>query len=93
MALARMSDAEKTIEQMIEVDPFYAPAADASPRLVSTFVRLHEQLLPALVHEKFAKAKSDFDQKQYTEAQNGSELVLRLIKSAAIRTPFHLFSY
>ena len=82
LALDRTEEMAKTIEQMIQFDPFYSPAADRTPRLLSMFDHIHRRLLPSIVRERYAEAKTSLEDKRYADAVAGFELVLRLIKAA-----------
>jgi hypothetical protein len=72
----------KTIEQMIQFDPFYHPAPDRTPRLLAMFDRIHRRLLPSIVRERYSEAKANLEEKRYAASVTGFELVLRLIKEA-----------
>ena len=84
LALRRTPEAEKAIEEMIEADPFYSPAADVRPRrFLAEYDRIRRQHLPVLVAERYRKAKADFDNQRYTTAADGFAQVLNLIAVAA----------
>jgi len=83
LALDRAQEMEQTIEQMIAADPFYRPGAGTTPRrFVAAFDRVHRQLLPSIVRERYSRAQTDWDQKRFADALDGFELVLRLVEEA-----------
>jgi hypothetical protein len=82
LALDRPEEMAKTIEEMIELDPFYHPARDRTPRFLSLFDRIHSRLLPSIVQERYSEARAHLENRRYTESAVGFELVLRLIKEA-----------
>jgi tetratricopeptide (TPR) repeat protein len=92
LALDRIEDMEKTIEEMIQFDPVYRPATNQPPRLLLAFDRIHRRLLPSIVRDRYLQAKANLEQKRYADSAAGFELVLRLLKesgdeSEAIRWP------
>ena len=86
LALDRPEEMAKTIEQMIHFDPFYRPAPDRTPRLLSMFDRIHKRLLPSIVRERYSEAKANLEDKRYADSVAGFELVLRLIKEAGAKS-------
>jgi tetratricopeptide (TPR) repeat protein len=69
LALGRTSEAERAIEAVITAQPFYRPdETEASPRVRATFHEVRQRMLPAIVHEKYAMAKSTFDRQEYAAA-------------------------
>jgi tetratricopeptide (TPR) repeat protein len=83
LALDRTEEMEKTIEQMIDADPFYRPAAErTSHRFLVVFGTVRRRLLLSKVRERYAKAKEDLEEQRESEATAGFELVLRLVKDA-----------
>jgi TonB family protein len=68
LALGRAAEAQVAIEALVAADPLYRPAADLSPRVRSAFSEVRRRLLPAIIPQQYAKAKSAFDRKQYPEA-------------------------
>ncbi|MEP7310309.1 MAG: energy transducer TonB [Acidobacteriota bacterium] len=82
LALDRTEEMAKTIERMIQFDPFYHPAPDRTPRLLTMFDRIHTRLLPSIVRERYSEAKANLEDGRYADSVTGFELVLRLIKEA-----------
>jgi TonB family protein len=77
LALGRTTDAERAIEAVVTDRPLYHPTdAEASPRLRSAFTTVRQRMLPAIVQQKYAQAKSAFDQKDFASAQVGFSQVL-----------------
>jgi protein TonB len=77
LALGRTTDAERAIETVLSTQPLYHPSdADASPRLRSAFSAVRQRMLPTIVQEKYARAKSAYDQKDFVSAAAGFSQVL-----------------
>lgn len=83
IALDRVDDAVRMIEQMIDADPFYRPAAERRPRrLMTLFEQVRRERLPALGRERYATATVAFDEHRNADAADGFAFVLRLIDEA-----------
>ncbi|MBA2301304.1 MAG: hypothetical protein H0W08_01570 [Acidobacteria bacterium] len=69
LALGRGQEAEAAIGAVVRVDPFYQPgAAEASPRVRTTFAGVRQRLLPDLASARYAEAKTAYDRRNYVEA-------------------------
>jgi len=72
LALGRATEAERAIETLVSDRPLYHPSdAEASPRLRSAFSVVRQRMLPTIVQQKYAQAKTAFDHKDYATAQVG----------------------
>src|SRR5438128_266259 len=59
LALGRTAEAERAIEAMITRDPTYQPpASDASPRVRAAFNDVRRRVLPAIIQQTYAQAKT-----------------------------------
>ncbi len=67
-AVGRRDEADRTIEAIIARDPLYRPDDDLSPRTQAAFSDVRKRLLPAIVQQQYAEAKSAFDRKEYDAA-------------------------
>jgi TonB family protein len=77
LALGRAADAEKAIEAVVVADPSYQPAeGDVSPRVRSTFADVRRRMLPAIIQQQYARAKTAFDRKEWVAAAAGFSQVL-----------------
>jgi TonB family protein len=77
LALGRTADAEQAIEAVVTAEPGYQPsAADVSPRIRSAFADVRRRMLPAIIQQKYADAKSAFDRKEFAAAAQGFSEVL-----------------
>src|SRR5947207_12510481 len=66
LALGRSDEALKAIEALIVTAPAYRPSdADMAPRVRSTFSDARRRLLPGIIQQRYAQAKTAFDQKQH----------------------------
>lgn len=80
LALGRSGDAEEAIAVVVSADPFYRPSdADASPRVRAAFSDVRRRVLPALVQQQYATAKSKFDARDFAAARDGFSTVLRAL--------------
>jgi TonB family protein len=79
LALDRVSDAERVVEELIAENPQYRPEPQASPRWVSAVARVHSRLAPPLVQSRYTAAKRHFDQKEFAPAAADFEQALSLL--------------
>jgi tetratricopeptide (TPR) repeat protein len=80
MALGRTDEARRAIENIVHMDPLYHPSeAQASPRVLSFFEDVRKPLLPQIVRETYAKAKADYDKKDYPTAVTEFDSVIAII--------------
>lgn len=80
LALGRTADAEQAIEAVIAAEPSYQPSdADVSPRVRTAFVDVRRRMLPGIVQQRYATAKSAYDRKLYAEAAVGFRQVLQVL--------------
>jgi TonB family protein len=77
LALGRASDAEQAIEAVVTAEPTYLPSdSDASPRVRSAFTTVRRRMLPVIIQQQYAAAKSAFDRKEFAAAAGGFHQVL-----------------
>lgn len=80
VALGRTADAERAIETVVAVNPFYHPSGvDVSPRLRAAFTSVRQRMLPAIIQQTYAHAKQAFDQKDFAAAAAGFDQVLQAL--------------
>jgi len=80
LALGRADEAERAIEAVVAAQPLYQPSAsDVSPRLRSAFSEVRRRMLPTIVQEKYAQAKTAFDRKDFAAAAQGFKQVLDVL--------------
>jgi len=69
LALGKTTEASQAIEAVVAAEPLYHPSdADVSPRIRAVFSDVRRRLLPGLVQQKYALAKTAFDRKDYPTA-------------------------
>ncbi len=69
VALGRRAEADKVVEAMISQDPLYRPSADdIPPRVRSAFSEARKRLLPSIILQKYAEAKSAYDRQEFAAA-------------------------
>jgi TonB family protein len=80
LALGKNSEASQAIEAVVSADPAYLPSeSDVSPRVRSVFSDVRRRLLPGLVQQKYALAKTAYDRKDYKTASLNFGQVLQLL--------------
>jgi TonB family protein len=76
LALGRAAEAERAIETVVSADPGYRPAADLSPRVRAAFTDVRRRVLPGIIQQKYAQAKSAYDRKEFASAADQFAQVL-----------------
>jgi TonB family protein len=80
LALGRATDAELAIEAVVVAEPTYTPGdGDASPRIRSAFTAVRRRMLPAIIQQKYAQAKTAYDRKEFGAAADGFTQVLNAL--------------
>jgi hypothetical protein len=86
LALGRTADAEQAIAAVVAVQPRYQPGeADVSPRVRTTFAEVRKRVLPTVIQQQYAIAKSSYDRKNYTEAAERFNYVLDVLNEPDVR--------
>jgi TonB family protein len=81
LALGRTAETERSLQELISRRPLFRMTdADVSPRLVALFHSVRKRVLPGAVKELYAKARTNFEQKQYVAASTQLKDVLDLIE-------------
>jgi TonB family protein len=71
LALGRAADAQQAIEAVIAAEPSYQPDEnEVSPRVRLAFADVRRRMLPAIIQQKYAQAKTAFDRKDFKAAAN-----------------------
>jgi TonB family protein len=80
IALGRVSEAERSIEQLLARDPLYEiPEAAVSPRLVGLFRDVRQRVLPVAAREYYESGKRDFDASDFRAAARQFETLLAIL--------------
>lgn len=80
LALDRKVEAERAIEEIVAADPFFLPdASTTSPRVLTAFHLVRRRALGPVVQEKYAAAKTSFDNKDFKAAAEELDAVVRLL--------------
>jgi len=80
LALSRKAEAERAIEAVLEIDPFYEPSDDdAAPWVRTAFREVRQRVLPGALQQLYGRAKQAFDRKAWPEANAGFGDVLKLL--------------
>lgn len=83
LGLGRTEEAQSSLERMVAAKPLYSiPESDVSPRLVAMFREVRKRMLPGAAHDLYAKAKADYDAKQYASAASQFRDMLAIINDA-----------
>src|SRR5436190_5627909 len=86
LALGRTADAEQAIAAVVAVQPRYQPGeADVSPRVRTTFAEVRKRVLPTVIQQQYAIAKSSYDRKNYAEAAERFNYVLDVLNETDLR--------
>jgi tetratricopeptide (TPR) repeat protein len=78
LALGRGVEAEQAIQAVIQHDPTYQPT-DVSPRVRTAFSEVRRRVLPGVVEQRYAAAKTAYDRKDFAAAASGFGEVLALL--------------
>jgi outer membrane biosynthesis protein TonB len=78
LALGKTAEASQAIESVVAAEPLYHPDADVSPRVRAVFTDVRKRLLPGLVQQKYAIAKTAYDHKDFRAASAGFGLLIAL---------------
>jgi TonB family protein len=77
LAVGRTEDADRAIEGIVSADPMFRPTAeDIPPRMRQAFSDARRRLLPAIIQQRYAAAKTAFDRDDYAAASEGFQRVL-----------------
>src|SRR6266480_1290505 len=72
LALGRSDEAERAIEAVVVAQPLYRPSeSEVSPRLRAAFSDVRRRMLPGIIQDRYAQAKTAFDRKEYAFAAQG----------------------
>jgi tetratricopeptide (TPR) repeat protein len=86
LALGRTADAEQAIAAVVAVQPRYQPnEAEVSPRVRTTFADVRRRVLPTVIQQQYAIAKSSYDRKNYAEAAERFNYVLDVLNDPDVR--------
>jgi hypothetical protein len=86
LALGRTADAEQAIAAVVAVQPRYQPGeTEVSPRVRSTFAEVRKRVLPTVIQQQYAIAKSSYDRKNYPEAAERFNYVLDVLNEPDVR--------
>jgi hypothetical protein len=79
LALGKNTEASLAIEAVVAAEPAYKPSeGEVSPRVRAVFSDVRKRLLPGLVQQKYAQAKTAYDRKDYRTASVGFSQLLSL---------------
>lgn len=80
LALNRKADAEKAIEAVADLDPFFQPAEDdAAPWVRAAFRETRRKVLPSALQRLYGHAKDAYNQKDMAEAVAAFGRVLKIL--------------
>jgi TonB family protein len=85
LALGRAADAQQAIEAVVVAEPSYQPDEnDVSPRVRTAFADVRRRMLPVIIQQKYAQAKTAFDRKDFKAAASGFSQVLVTMADPAV---------
>ncbi len=80
LALGRKPEAERAIEAVLDLDPFYVPGDDdAAPWVQAAFREVRRRVLPATLQQRYGRGKQAFERKEYAAADRAFADVLRML--------------
>ncbi len=80
LALGRKVEAERAIEAVLDLDPFYVPGEDeAAPWVQAAFRDVRRRVLPATLQQRYGRGKQAFERKEYAAADQAFADVLRIL--------------
>jgi hypothetical protein len=85
LALGRAADAEQAIEAVVASEPSYQPAqSEVPPRVRAMFSEVRKRMLPNIIQQRYAQAKSAFDRKEWPAAATGFSQVLVMLADSDV---------
>jgi TonB family protein len=80
LALDRRAEADRSIEAILGLDPFYKPPADDTPPKIRTaFREVRRRALGGVLQQLYQQAKAAYERKAYAEAAAGFSQVTTLL--------------
>ena len=79
LAVGRRDDADRIMEQIVMRDPTYRPGDDLPPRTRIAFADARRRVLPSIVQQQYAEAKTIFERKEFESAAAAFKLVIDAI--------------
>jgi len=80
LAVGQKAEAERAIEAVLDLDPFYLPGDDdAAPWVREAFREVRRRVLPATLQQRYGRAKQAFERKEYGAADAAFNQVLRIL--------------
>jgi TonB family protein len=80
LALGRTAEAERAMEAVVTAAPSFRPTdAELSPRVRAVFSDVRRRMLPRIIQEEYAQAKSALDRRDTRTANAGFQHVLDLL--------------
>jgi TonB family protein len=75
--LGKTLDGDRAVETLVAQHPLYRPALDdLAPRIRATVLETRRRMLPAVLQQQYAEAKSAFDRQDFAAAAAGFTRVL-----------------
>ena len=76
LAVGRRAEADRAIESIITRAPLYQPGGDLPPRARTAFSDARKRLLPAIVQQQYAEARTAFDRSEFQFAAGAFRRVI-----------------
>lgn len=90
MALGRTSEAEKALESLVTIAPTFVPSeADVPPRMVSLLNQTRSRIMPGILRQLFAEARTLFNAKEYVKAGEAFERLLEISNDPVLEDSEH----
>lgn len=80
LAVGQKAEAERAIEAVLNLNPFYMPGEDeAAPWVRQAFREVRRRVLPGTLQQRYGRAKQAFERKEYAAADAAFGQVLRML--------------
>lgn len=80
LALGRAAEAQRAIEIVVAAAPSFQPTeADASPRVRTAFSDVRRRMLPGIIQQDYAQAKTAFERKEFAVSAEGFTRVIEML--------------
>jgi hypothetical protein len=75
-ALGRQAEADRAVETLIKADPLYRPADEIAPRIRAAITATRTRMLPGIIQQQYADAKTAFERQDFVIAAAGFKRVI-----------------
>lgn len=84
LAVGRRDEADRAIEAIVARNPLYRPDDDLPPRTRTAFSDVKQRVLPAIVQQRYAEAKTAFERRDFEAAAAAFRNVIDALDDPAL---------